>query len=140
MKECQENRSSAVRVANYKSGGKEKYLYKYYYWDELKADGLDRYQVDGRLILRSDGRGTFDAVVWTGHIHSGDTWHASFYAHDDNNDFLCTIKPRIDSRKTYGEHVSMHGEVFFPAEKFNQLPNENPRQMYQVWSLNKNEN
>lgn len=46
---------------------------KAFYWGELKAG--DCRQIEGALILRSDGTARFDAVTWTWTTHSGDYWH-----------------------------------------------------------------
>lgn len=45
-------------------------------WPEIKQG--DCHQIEGRLVLRSDGTGHFRCITWTDKTHSGDNWHAVF--------------------------------------------------------------
>ncbi len=49
---------------------------KTFRWGELFAG--DCHQISGTLTLLSDGTGSWSAVTWTDHTHSGDVWHSNF--------------------------------------------------------------
>lgn len=49
---------------------------KAFYWDPL-SNG-DCHQYDGRIVLRSDGTGTWSATTYTDDTRSGDYWHSDF--------------------------------------------------------------
>lgn len=113
---------NAGRAAVFPSGGRDPaYQYRYYYWNEINAG--DCHQINGTLMFRSDGVGTFDATVWTDHTSSGDVWHSTFDLSDNDGIFLFVIN-EISSPTTYGAHVSMHGQFNFPAGKFGSLPDD----------------
>jgi hypothetical protein len=107
---------TSASVVVYPSGGPTpKYQYKYFHWSPIQTGNC--HQIDGTLMLRSDGHGTFDATIWTDHTVFGDVWHAWFQVYDKDKIFLFPIG-NIDSPKTHGEHEHMHGEFTFPAGKF----------------------
>ena len=111
---------SSERFMALPSGGDPPdFQYRYYSWGQVDAG--DCHQINGSLMFRSDGVGTFDAVVWTDHTSSGDVWHSTFSVSDDDNIYLFTIN-EISSPTTSGAHVSMHGQFNFPADKFGSLP------------------
>lgn len=113
---------NADRVAAFPSGGKDPaYQYRYYYWNPISAG--DCHQINGTLMLRSDGAGTFDATVWTDGSFFGDVWHSGFSLSGNDGVHLFNIG-EINSPTTKGEHVGMHGQFGFPAEKFGSLPDD----------------
>ena len=119
--------SPSLRSKSYKSGGEQpQYKYRYYYWGDVSAGNC--HQINGTLMFRSDGNGTFDATVWTDHTHSGDIWHSYFTVYDNDNLLLFSTS-QMDSPNTYGSHVPMHGVFTFPANKFGSLPTKEKR----VW-------
>lgn len=49
-------------------------------WDEIRKG--DCHQIEGTLVLQSDGVAHFKCVTWTDSTHSGDYWHAGFEFQD----------------------------------------------------------
>lgn len=53
-------------------------------WPELKKGCCsppysgDCHQIEGTLVLQSDGKAHFSCVTWTDQTHSGDYWHVGF--------------------------------------------------------------
>jgi hypothetical protein len=115
----------STEVTEYTSGGANPaYLYTRYGWNQV--DRGDCHQTGGLLILRSDGVGTFDAVVWTDHTVLGDVWHSSFAVNADDDKSLFTAG-EFDSPSTHGAKVQMHAQFNFPPEKFSRLPKDPAR-------------
>lgn len=124
------------RTGRYESGkerdGQPQYKYVYYYWRDGELRAGDCHQINGTLMFRSDGAASFDADVWTDHTNSGDIWHSSFIVDRDDLTRLLDIG-QIDSPKTYGAHVHMHGDFHYDPSKFSQLPND-PKRVSQMSS------
>lgn len=49
---------------------------KTFNWPEIRKG--DCHQIEGTLVLQSDGKAHFSCVTWTDSTHSGDYWHAGF--------------------------------------------------------------
>ena len=71
-------------------------------------------------MFRSDGQGTWDAIVWTLGTYSGDVWHSSFAIRDADNILLFRLG-EFHSPTTHGEKVYMHADFTFPVEKFSSI-------------------